>query len=90
MRRGVTINQLHTKVGLVSAVSIGLFGITSTCLAESVEVTVHQVSAQGVGAPIGTITLADTPSGVAITPKLTGLPPGERGFHIHENPDCGP
>jgi len=57
---------------------------------ESVEVVVHQVSAQGVGASIGTLTLADTPNGVAITPKLTGLPPGERGFHIHENPDCGP
>lgn len=58
--------------------------------ADSVEVTVHRVTAQGVGDSIGTITFADSPAGLSIIPKLTGLPPGERGFHIHENPDCGP
>ena len=23
-------------------------------------------------------------------PKLSGLPPGQHGFHVHEKDDCGP
>lgn len=90
MKRGVAIHHQLTRAALVSAVYIGVCAVSLAHAVESVEVVVHQVSAQGVGASIGTLTLADTPNGVAITPKLTGLPPGERGFHIHENPDCGP
>ena len=57
---------------------------------KSIRVEVHVVSAQGVGASIGTIAFEDSAKGLRITPKLTGLTPGEHGFHIHENPDCGP
>lgn len=64
--------------------------VTQVAVAESLSVTVNQVSAQGVGASLGTISFSDTPAGLSIQPKLTGLPAGERGFHIHENPDCGP
>lgn len=28
--------------------------------------------------------------GLLVVPKLSGLPPGLHGFHIHENGDCGP
>jgi Cu-Zn family superoxide dismutase len=27
---------------------------------------------------------------VEFKPQLKGLPRGERGFHVHEKPDCGP
>jgi Cu-Zn family superoxide dismutase len=53
-------------------------------------VDVRSVSADGIGASIGTITFRDTEHGLAIQPNLKGLNPGEHGFHIHENPDCGP
>lgn len=53
-------------------------------------VTVYNVSAQGVGVAIGTVTLADTPAGLRLTPDLMGLPPGERGFHVHQNGSCAP
>ncbi|HYE01381.1 MAG TPA: superoxide dismutase [Cu-Zn] SodC [Alphaproteobacteria bacterium] len=52
--------------------------------------TVNAISAEGVGAALGTVTFADSPQGLVVTPALKGLPPGERGFHIHENADCGP
>lgn len=57
---------------------------------ESATATVNLVTPQGVGAVIGTITFTDTPNGLSVMPNLTGLPMGERGFHIHENPDCSP
>jgi Cu-Zn family superoxide dismutase len=28
--------------------------------------------------------------GTQFKPALKGLPAGERGFHVHEKPDCGP
>lgn len=36
----------------------------------------------------GTVTFNDTPYGLLITPKLTQLPPGLHGFHLHQNPSC--
>lgn len=37
---------------------------------------------------IGTIMFADTAHGLRINTDLYGLPAGEHGFHIHENPSC--
>jgi Cu-Zn family superoxide dismutase len=49
--------------------------------AASVTVTMNAIDANGVGKQIGTLRLSDT---------KTGLPPGDHGFHVHVNPDCGP
>ena len=51
--------------------------------------TMNTISATGVGALLGTVDFTDSTTGLVITPKLSGLPPGEHGFHIHENGDCG-
>jgi Cu-Zn family superoxide dismutase len=40
--------------------------------------------------PLGMASFVDSPDGLVITPKLSGLPPGEHGFHIHDKGDCGP
>ena len=37
---------------------------------------------------IGTITFTDTEQGLKVSTDLQGLPAGEHGFHIHENPSC--
>jgi len=58
--------------------------------AETVSVTMHSIDAKGSGAAIGTVEFADTAKGLSIKPALSGLTPGNHGFHVHQNPDCGP
>jgi len=53
-------------------------------------VEIHAVTADGIGASLGAITIEETKDGLSFTPHLKGLPPGQHGFHIHENPDCAP
>ena len=54
--------------------------------------TINSISTTGIGigAPEGTVIFTDSATGLVITPKLSGLPPGEHGFHIHEKGDCWP
>ncbi|MGA8693874.1 MAG: superoxide dismutase [Cu-Zn] SodC [Xanthobacteraceae bacterium] len=63
---------------------------TGIAYAASETVTVNAIDANGIGKQIGTITLSDSQSGLQIAPQLAELPPGNHGFHIHTNPDCGP
>lgn len=59
-------------------------------LAAETTVTMHAISAAGIGEKIGTVELRDSADGLQIRTDLAKLPPGSRGFHVHENPDCGP
>ncbi len=52
-------------------------------------VTINKIDGNGVGAAIGTVTLSDGPNGLVVKPDLKELSPGEHGFHVHSNPDCG-
>ena len=42
------------------------------------------------GTELGVLTLAQTPEGITIEGRLTGLPPGEHGFHVHAVGRCEP
>lgn len=42
------------------------------------------------GNQTGTLVLEETPNGVLISVAIAGLPPGERGFHIHGTGICDP
>ncbi|MBE6451735.1 MAG: superoxide dismutase family protein [Alphaproteobacteria bacterium] len=39
-------------------------------------------------AKIGVVRFKDTANGLLVEAKLSNLPQGEHGFHVHENPDC--
>ena len=65
-------------------------GFATFAYAESKTVSVNLISADGAGAPIGTIELVDSPEGLLLKPNLKGLPPGAHGFHLHEKPSCAP
>lgn len=53
-------------------------------------VTLNHVAADGSQTPAGTVRVVATPHGLAFYPALTGLTPGLHGFHVHQNPACGP
>ena len=54
-------------------------------------VDMKSIDAKGVGKSIGTVTIAANPGGgVVFKPALSGLAPGDHGFHVHEKGDCGP
>jgi Cu-Zn family superoxide dismutase len=42
------------------------------------------------GNPVGEVELRETDGGVSLSGSLTGLSPGEHGFHIHETGLCEP
>jgi Cu-Zn family superoxide dismutase len=54
----------------------------------SITIPITLFTANGETKNIGTITAEDSFCGVMLTPKLTGLPPGIHGFHVHVNPSC--
>src|SRR5438445_8790372 len=76
----------------IYGVAIGTaLAVSGTVWAQATKtVSVNLITAAGVGEPIGTIALRDTPKGLYIDPKLSKLPPGPHGFHVHANADCGP
>jgi Cu-Zn family superoxide dismutase len=74
---------------LFALIALGFFAI-SYAGADEITVTMHLVTGKGVGKEIGTVTLSDSPYGLILRPHLTGLKPGIHGFHVHQNPDCGP
>jgi len=73
---------------LLACVPVLLYSLSAS--AETVNVTMHSIDAKGTGAAIGTVSLADSPKGLVVTPSLSGLKAGDHGFHVHQNPNCGP
>ena len=67
---------------------IALMVLAGSASAEQIVVQMNLISDQGVGTSIGTVTLTDTPQGLKLEPALSGLMPGNHGFHVHEKPEC--
>ena len=53
-------------------------------------VPMNLVDENGIGAPIGNVTVSETAYGLVFTPSLEKLPPGLHGFHVHEKASCAP
>lgn len=74
----------------VAACAIGLIAIGASARAETAQVTITKIDEKGTGAVIGKVELRDTKTGLRIAPNLKDLPPGQHGFHVHVNANCGP
>jgi Cu-Zn family superoxide dismutase len=59
-------------------------------MAADLTVTVHKVTQDGTSDNLGTIIIASSNAGATFKVDLHGLPPGQHGFHVHENGNCGP
>lgn len=76
--------------GLLTLVTARYLAVNGSVARASEPVVLNLTDEAGVGEEVGTVTLEDTEYGLLLVPDLTGLEPGLHGFHIHENPDCGP
>ncbi|OAN54141.1 superoxide dismutase [Paramagnetospirillum marisnigri] len=73
---------------LLAALGLPLF--SGAALAAEVVVPMTAIDSSGTGAALGTLVVRDGKGGAVVTPKLSGLGTGPHGFHVHENPSCGP
>jgi Cu-Zn family superoxide dismutase len=69
---------------------VGLLVIVGAAQAEELVVPMYRIDSEGIGSAIGTVKASSSPYGTILTPDLKGLTPGLHGFHVHQNPDCGP
>ena len=86
----MTYHASMNKLSAMAAGSLFVLGaiVGAAGAADSLKVPMHLIDAHGVGKSIGTVTVSDTAGGVKLTVALEGLPPGQHGFHLHENPSC--
>ncbi|CCG39729.1 superoxide dismutase family protein [Magnetospirillum molischianum] len=73
-----------------AALAFGLCLIAGSALADGLTIPLNRVDSSGIGTSVGSIQVSDGPDGLVLAPKLTGLPPGPHGFHVHEFPSCAP
>lgn len=72
-------------------ISVLIAGCASTPQTpQTVTAKIHKVNAAGLQQEIGTVKAMNEASGLALVINLRDLPPGEHGFHVHENGSCEP
>jgi superoxide dismutase, Cu-Zn family len=60
----------------------------TVAIAQQVTVDINKVSESDVGEKIGTVTVWGGKQGVSFKLAVTGVGPGQHGFHVHEKGDC--
>lgn len=62
------------------------FAFMPSLAAQSIKIDIYSTTDNK---KIGTIGFSDSKQGLKIKPNLSQLSPGQHGFHIHQQPDCG-
>ncbi|RJQ50667.1 MAG: superoxide dismutase [Cu-Zn] SodC2 [Nitrospiraceae bacterium] len=78
------------KPVLIVLIASALLLVSAYSFAGEVIVKMFLLAGEGTGKETGTVTATDTQYGLLLVPMLSGLIPGLHGFHVHQNPDCGP
>ena len=66
--------------------SIAAVALALPTLSAAQDATATMMGADG--AEVGTVTLTDTPNGLLIEARLTSVPAGGHGFHVHQTGTC--
>ena len=63
--------------------------LATAAYAGPVSVEMHAISVSGTGDKIGTVEILEkSGGGLELKVDLTGISPGDHGFHVHTNGDC--
>lgn len=79
----MTFNRVASVCALAVA-GLGITALTAAAAGERANVEMKDAA----GKSLGNIVVTDTTGGALLQVKLTGLPPGLHGFHIHETGKC--
>src|SRR2546428_11321639 len=85
MRQRV-IHLMRPRAGLAAVVAMCWFWVVPVVDAATARAELKDAR----GTKVGGATLVDTPEGVKISARVTELPPGEHGFHVHTVGRCEP
>jgi superoxide dismutase, Cu-Zn family len=78
------------KAGKLIALAISTMAFTNLANAQDFTVQMNAVNETGIAELLGVVIISKAAHGIEFKPALSGLTPGEHGFHIHENPSCEP
>ena len=73
-----------------SFIYVAILSAIPLAAAADIVVSMNLVNENGIGNAVGQVTISESKYGLVFTPALNGLAPGLHGFHVHQNPDCGP
>jgi superoxide dismutase, Cu-Zn family len=74
---------------VASASAVFIFA-ADLAFAQQMNVDINRISESGVGEKIGNVAITEDIGVLSFKVAVTGLPEGQRGFHVHEKGDCGP
>lgn len=74
------------KYGIILSITLLWAGISH---ANNASAVVYLTDKGKRNQSLGRVVFTDTPNGLLIQPKLSGLTPGLHGLHLHQHPDCG-
>ena len=73
---------------LLIGVAVGL-ALVGMAQGQELRAEMYLITPEAMNKPIGLVLITSTGAGVKLVADLQGPPPGQHGFHVHENDDCG-